>query len=131
MNTPEISIVGKGGSTPDEQRQGLVWIYSFTLNARTDFAWDELFRKNFSFSAHGGAPEFKGTNMVLTCEPVNLKSRYDAVKAAMPQTNADYKTERANLIKRVEQEQQTREAETKKKEEGERQIRTEFDNLEL
>ena len=130
MNTPEVSITGKVSSTPDAERNGLVWTYSFTLNAPTDVTWDELFRKNFKFARHV-APEFNGTSMLLTCEPVNLKSRYDAVKDAMLKTNADYKTERANLIKRVEQLQRAKEAAAQKKAELERQVRAEFDSLEL
>jgi hypothetical protein len=130
MNTPEISIIGKEGSTPDAQKHGLVWTYSFALNAPADFIWEELFRKNFSFSGHV-APEFKGASMLLTCGPVNLQSRYDAVKAAMLKTNADYKTARTNLIEWVGREQQAREAEAQRKAEVERKIKKEFDNLKL
>lgn len=68
MNTPEISITGKAGSNPDAERDGLLWTYSFTMNAPTDFTWEELFRKNFSF-ARRVAPEFKGAS---SCLRVNL-----------------------------------------------------------
>lgn len=132
MNVPEISIIKKGVATPpnpDEQGPRCwKWMYSFTLNACTDFTWDELFYKNGTLRDDA---EFKGTSMLLTCPSEDLKERYDAIKAAMRKANAEYKVARANLIKRVEQEQRTREGEAQRKAEEERKIKEEFDKLEL
>jgi hypothetical protein len=129
MNTPEISIVGKGRAQPYSRESGF-WTYPFDLNANVDPIWVELFQKHIGLN-RDAAPSFSVKRMTLECVPGNLDIRYKAIKDAIRMTNTEYETQRENLITRVKEDMIKRDDESQQNVKAAGEIRQAFDNLEL
>ncbi|MGA8656845.1 MAG: hypothetical protein WB586_11920 [Chthoniobacterales bacterium] len=129
MDTGEVEIRGKGNPKSVAEPAGY-GEYPFELNTSPDPVWRKLFSENIRLN-QDAQPVFKTKWMVVVCDPVNLKRFYQDIKHAMDKTNAAYKIEREQVIKRVEREMAKQESEEKRKAGEEQKVRRAFDELEL
>ena len=113
MASKEVRIVGRGEPRRADEA-GSSWKYPFGVNTNPDFVWKELFLRAIRLNPDL-AIAFKGGQMILTCDSVNLERFYREIKTAIGKANAAYKSEREEVYTRVKQEMAKRELEARAK----------------
>jgi hypothetical protein len=129
MNIADVEIQDKLHANPAAHPAGY-WDYLFELNTNPDPIWKELFYKNIGLN-RDAAPDFTSDLMTLRCDPANLKSLYQDIKAAIGKTNVAYKAEKEKVIAGVEQAMARQGLEQTRRTGEEEKIRSAFDELEL
>ncbi|MFO1475651.1 MAG: hypothetical protein U1F98_03240 [Verrucomicrobiota bacterium] len=102
--------------------------YRFELNGITDSTWRTFFAK---LLPAGLSVRFEPRILVLTCPPAELESRYNQVKSALWGANDWYAEEREDLIRKVTELDDARQAAAEMEENRKAGLRRQFECLDL
>ena len=104
--------------------------FSFELSAPTDSVWQELFYQNVALT-RDAAPSFYGKLLILVCDPMNVEDYHQKVQMAIERTDRIYKSERQNVIVRVQKDMNKAALAAQEKANAQRAIEAAFDRIKL
>jgi hypothetical protein len=129
MDTESVKIVRKVKAEVVEEPIGY-GKFSFELSAPADSVWQELFYKNVALN-RDAAPSFYGKLLVIVCDPMNVEAYHQKIQMAIERTDQVYKSERQNVIARVQQDMDKAAMATQGKANAQKAIEAAFDRIKL
>jgi hypothetical protein len=129
MDTESVKIVRKvrAEAVADPAGYGK---FSFELNAPTDSVWQELFYQNVDLN-RDAAPNFYGKLLILVCDPMNVEDYHQKIQMAIERADPIYKSERQNVIVRVQKDMSKAALAAQEKATAQRAIEAAFDRIKL
>lgn len=100
LNTPAIAIINKKRAVPVEGKADVR--YEFSLNSSVDPFWlgfldDELRNIPSGMNRADLLVNISGSDLVLTCQPCNLDSKYPFIKECIERVNQRYDEYRVKI----------------------------------
>jgi len=129
MDTESVKIVRKvkAEAVADPAGYGK---FCFELSAPTDSVWQELFYRNVALN-RDVAPSFYGKLLILVCDPMNVEDYHQKIQMAIERTDQIYKSERQNVIVRVQKDMNKAALAAQEKANAQRAIEAAFDRIKL
>jgi hypothetical protein len=124
LTMPPVRIAGKNNFV--ELGAGLV-AYMFALSHGADAAWTEIVAAN----ASGLVAEIQGAQVELRCAPAELEAGVAKLKEVLALTNRKYAEAKEQLLARVAELDQQRQAHEASTEERARVLQQQFERLKL